>query len=135
MMILRIAAVVTAVRKFLGLMALFCCAMGIAVPSSARSTHLLDHAKAPVAAGVLHHHEEAVDEAPSDHEKPGENGESSGGKFSHSHLSASAADLTAASPHRFDPASPACDDVHVHGDTPAPATLGWIPPVRPPRTA
>ena len=135
MMILRIAAVVTAVRNILGLMALMCCALGIAVPSSARSAHLLDHAQAPVAAGVFHHHDEAVDAAPSDHEQPDENGDSSGGKFSHSHMSGSASDLTAASQHRFAPASRPGDDVHVHGDTPSPATLGWIPPVRPPRTA
>lgn len=135
-MILRIAASVTAVRNFLGLMALMCCALGIALPSSARSAHLLDHAQSPVAAGVLHHHhDEVVDAARSDHEQPTKNGDSPGGKFSHSHMPGSVSDLTAAPQHRFAPASRPGDDVHVHGDTPSPATLGWIPPVRPPRTA
>jgi len=134
MMILRIAVFVAAVRNFLGLMALMCCALGIAVPSSARSAHLLDHAGAPVAAGVFHHHDEAVDAAPSDHGQQDEEGDSSG-KFSHSHMPGSASDLTAAAQHRFAPASRPGDDVHVHGDTPSPATLGWIPPIRPPRTA
>ena len=133
-------ALVTAARKLFGLVALFCCALGLAVPSTARGAHSLAHAQAPVAYGEFHthdddDHDEAVSDITVSKEDPAQSPGSSEGKAGHSHMMSPAFDLSFVPPEQMPPGTFASGDRPAPANTPALTTLGWSPPVRPPRTA
>ena len=132
------SALVTAASKLFGLLALFCCALSLAVPAAARGAHSLAHAQAPVAYGEFHthddHHDEAVPGITASEDDPAQPG-SSEGKAGHSHMMSPAFDLSFVPPEQMPPGTFASGDRPAIANTPALTTLGWSPPVRPPRTA
>ena len=125
-------------RKLFGLMALLCCAVSLAAPSSARNLQLLDHISAPVAVGDFHSHDETdghdgAKEA--DHEVPAAPDDDGQNKFGHSHMPSSVSDLSRLSEPQLRPRHLVSDDAHAVADLPSLTTRGWSPPVRPPRSA
>ena len=93
------------------------------------------HAQSSVAPGEIHEHDEATAEVIDyDQDAPADSSEAPEGTFSHSHMSSPVFDLAdpsvAARPGRIEGQAPP-----LVANTPALATLGWSPPVRPPRTA
>ena len=125
-------------QKFLGLLALLCCAVSLAVPSSARSLHWVDHISAPVAVGDFHSHDDAdghEDAKAADNEAPAAPNDDGQNKFGHSHMASSVFDLSQLSEPQLGPRHLVSDDSHAAADLPSLTTRGWSPPVRPPRSA
>ena len=126
------------VRKFLGLLALLCCAVSLTAPSSARSLHLVDHISAPAAVGDFHSHGEADghrDAKAADHETPAAPNDDGPKKFGHSHMPSSVSDLSQLSEPNVTQRHLVSDVSHRAADLPSLTTRGWSPPVRPPRSA
>lgn len=125
-------------RKFLGMVALLCCAISLAVPSSARSLHLVDHISAPVAVGEFHSHDEPEDHGDAGagrHEAPVPPNDDGRDKSGHSHMPTSVSDLSQLPESELGRRHLVSDDCHAATDLPSLTTRGWSPPVRPPRTA
>ncbi len=125
-------------RKLLGMLALLCCSISLAVPSSARSLHLVDHVSAPGVVGDFHSHDESSDPSEAGAEDqdssslPGEEGTKNSG---HTHMPSSVSDLSQAAEPHVKPRHLVGDDSHVAANLPSLASRGWSPPVRPPRAA
>lgn len=125
-------------RKFLGLLALLCCAVSLAAPSSARSLHLVDHISAPVAVDNFHSHDEADghgDAEAADHEAPAVPNDDGPKKSGHSHMPSSVSDLSQMPVEQLRQRHLVSDDSHAAADLPSLTTRAWSPPVRPPRSA
>lgn len=123
-------------RKLFGLLTLCCCALTLAVPSLARGAHSLEHVQSPVAHGEVHSHDhDAATETDSSQQAPVKSPEAPEGKPGHSHMGSSAFDLTYPPGQQMRPSEIVRSDTGSPANTPALATLGWTPPVRPPRTA
>jgi len=125
-------------RKFFGLLALLCCAVSLAAPSSARSLHLVDHIPPPVAVGDFHSHDDADghgDARAADHEAPAAPNDDGQNKSGHSHMPSSVSDLSQLSEPQLGPRQLVSDDSHAVADLPSLTTRAWSPPVRPPRSA
>lgn len=124
-------------RKLFGLMALFCCVVTLAAPSTAQGAHFFAHAQAPVAHGEFHSHDddEAVSGILVSEEAPAKAPDSSESKTGHSHMPSPAFDLSFLPPEQMAPSAIARGNRLAPANTPALSTLGWSPPVRPPRTA
>ncbi len=125
-------------RKLFGLLALLCCAVSLAAPSSARSLHLVDHISAPVAVGDFHGHDEADgpgDAGPAGNEAPAVPNDDEQNKSGHSHMPSSVSDLSQLPVSQLGPRHLVSDDSHATADLPSLTTRAWSPPVRPPRSA
>jgi hypothetical protein len=124
-------------RAFLALSALLFAAVTISAPGVARGLHELNHAGAPVAGDEHHHHGEdggvtshhsGVDAVP-------QSDDTGSGKFGHSHMANIALDALPFGSGNLTEALAERSDVPAAANTPALGSLGWMPPVRPPRTA
>lgn len=123
------------VRKFLGLVALLCCAISLAAPSAARGAHLLDHVQVPVAVSEFHTHDGHVDAESAGQDAPAKPAETAQDQSGHSHMPSAVSDLSHFSEQQLGPRWLARDDGHASANLPSLTTRGWSPPVRPPRTA
>jgi hypothetical protein len=124
-------------RKFLGLVALLCCAIGLAAPSAARGLHLVDHIESPVAVGEVHSHDQADDHEnarAANHEAPATSDDRGQDKSGHSHMPSSVSDLSQMPETRSVPRRLIHDESLAAADLPSLTTRTWSPPVRPPRT-
>ena len=123
------------VRKLFGLLALLCCAISLAAPSAARGAHLFDHVQAPVAVGEFHSHDGHGDADAAGHGAPAKLIETGQDKSGHTHMPGSVSDLNYSAADQLSERSLGSDDDRAAANTPSLTTLGWSPPVRPPRTA
>lgn len=121
-------------RKFIGLMALLCCVISLATPSLARGAHFFDHAQ-PVAIGEFHSHDGPVNANSLNHDAPATPTDTAQDKFGHSHMPSSVSDLNYSAAPQLSARLLGREDAHAAANTPSLTTLGWSPPVRPPRTA
>lgn len=122
-------------RKLFGLLILCCCALILAVPSAARGAHFFAHAQSPVAHGEVHGHDHGAATETASSQAPVKSPEAPEGKPGHAHMGSSAFDLTYPPDQQMRLSEIVCSDSVSLANTPALATLGWTPPVRPPRTA
>jgi len=126
------------IRKVIGLLLLVCCAGALVAPAAARESHGIVHAQAPVAVGEHHRHS---DPAPSEvskadfDESAGQSGKKLPDQTGHSHMPSSAVDLAFPFPEQLQVGLRVRSDAPSAADTPALATLSWLPLIRPPITA
>lgn len=129
---LNIRTAVAILREIFGLIALFCCLAALSAPAATRTSHHFDHAEAPVAAGEFHTHaQDPTPETDTSRDVPTPNEGTAG----HSHMPSSAYDLGFLATYEMQPHSLSSNDTLAAAHTPVLGTLGWSPPVRPPRTA
>lgn len=135
--ILNIDAPVERLRTFLTMFALLFAAVAISAPAAARGMHGLSHAGTPVANGEHHHHDDegGVATHGADDQSAPKSGDSPAGTFGHSHTASSAFDALPQPNGDLPPSMVMRPVSPPAGNTPALGTLGWLPQIRPPRTA
>ena len=135
--ILHIQAPVEHLRTFLTLLALLFAAVVVSAPAAARGMHGLSHAETPVANGQHHHHDDegGVATHGADDQPAPKSGDSPAGTFGHSHVASSAFDALPQPNRDLPPSMVTRPESPSAGNTPALGTLGWLPQIRPPRTA
>lgn len=125
------------IRKLLSLLALLSCVVILATPSTARSAHDLEHVQVPIADGQFHVHDTVGSGVQTlvSQEEPMKTQDPREGKTGHSHMPSSAFDLGFLPIEELQPRALSNSDALSLANTPALGTLGWSPPIRPPRTA
>lgn len=136
-MILNIQPLVERLRTCLTLLALLFLAAAVSAPAAARGMHGLSHIATPVANGNYHHHDAdgGVATHGADHQSTPKSDDSPNSKFGHSHMASSALDVLPQLNREMPTSMVTRAESPFAANTPALATLGWTPPVRPPRTA
>ena len=125
----------TFAQKLLSLLGLCCWALTWTAPAAAGGLHIVAHAQSDVPPGEIHEHDdESAAVIEYDQNTPANSPDAPEGKFSHSHMSSPVVDLTNPTA-ATRPDGVGRTDAPRIANTPALGTLGWSPPVRPPRTA
>lgn len=122
-------------RKLFGLLVLLCCAGIVVAPAAARTVHAVAHVQTPVADGEHHHH--AASSSVISEQSSSDTGQSDtdpADPSGHSHMPAPAFDV-AAPTEALQPAFVDCRRDQLAANTPALATLSWLPLIRPPKLA
>lgn len=135
--IVHIQAHVERLRAFLTLLALLFATVAVSAPAAARGMHGLSHAETPVANGQHHHHDDegGVATHGAENQSAPKSGDPPGGGFGHSHMATSAFDALPQPNGDLQPSMVMRPASPPAGDTSELSTLGWLPQIRPPRTA
>ena len=124
-------------RNILAPLVMLFAAIVLSAPAAARGGHEVAHAATPVADGEHHHHDDdgSIDSHADHDAAPASQDGGPTDKTGHSHIGSSAFDLNGQPASGLALAVAFPEASLSSADTPALGTLGWVPPIRPPRTA